>query len=73
MKALYISDLGEPKAVTGDKGEHVMTLPRYAVWAQGRRKPEVIETGNNLALLQATHGPGLKVHLVREGRWFEEV
>jgi len=53
----YISDLGQPTVLESTTGGP-MRIPRYGVWAfdTGRRKYQVMDTGDDLAALQAKHG-----------------
>lgn len=55
---LHIVDRGSSGLVRGTY------LPRYSVWKRVypmREKPECLDLGDDLAALQATHGPGLPV------------
>ena len=57
---VYITDMGGPLATVGPKGEE--NIGRYGVWdGRGRRKPEVVATGDDLQKLQREYGPGLPV------------
>lgn len=63
----FITDFGEELPLTDESGQQVMLLPRYGVWGDmGRGKPEVIETHNDLAMMQADHGvPNERVVLLK--------
>lgn len=62
----WITDMGGPLVVTADTGEQ-SNIGRYGVWdTVGRRKPEVIATGDDLDALQAEHGPNLTVFPLHE-------
>ena len=57
---VYITDMGRPLVTVGPKGEE--NIGRYGVWdGRGRRKPEVVATGDDLQKLQREYGPGLPV------------
>ena len=53
----YITDLGQTTVLESTTGGPV-SIPRYGVWAfdTGRRKYQVIDTGDERAALQAKHG-----------------
>lgn len=65
-KALFITDFGHELDVLSEKDgkEHHWKMPRYGVWAeQGRGKPEVVETSNDLNALTLKYG-ALPVHKI---------
>lgn len=56
---MYITDMGEPLPVTDlGSGAWLQTIPRYGVWAwdPARDRYQVVETGEDLAFLQAAFG-----------------
>lgn len=58
---MFISDFGHPLSATYENGTE-QNIGRYGVWSgKGRRKPEVIDTGDDLQALQRKYGPGLRV------------
>lgn len=58
---VFITDMGKP-LVTVDSNGKQENIGRYGVWdGRGRRKPEVVATGNDLRKLQREYGPGLPV------------
>ena len=57
MLSKFITDRGKSVAITDPAGIEVMRLPRYGVWGEnGRGKPEVLETHDDLNHLQREHG-----------------
>jgi len=62
----HITDLGDQHNFRSEGSPFTVTIPRYGVWAP--TLPEwryrVIDTGNDLAALQAKHGPDLEVRLL---------
>jgi hypothetical protein len=55
----YITDMGAPLTLTDtDTGEEIV-ISRYGVW--DIKSGDVIDTGDDLEALQATHGPDLTV------------
>ena len=58
---VYITDMGGSLVTAGPDGKRE-NIGRYGVWdGRGRRKPEVVATGDDLRKLQREYGPGLPV------------
>jgi hypothetical protein len=65
-KGQFITDNTKEVEVLDEDGQVTWTLPRYGVWGEkGKRKPEVLETSNDLNYLQETYGPNLPVIITK--------
>jgi ribosomal protein S27E len=63
----FITSMGGPVVATCTQTGEQSNIGQYGVWdAKGRRKPEVIATGDDLEALQAEHGPDLLVYNITE-------
>jgi hypothetical protein len=61
--ARFITDAGSEVILTDTQTGEAITIGRYGVWDDaGRRKPEVIGTGDDLDQLQVEFGPSLEVY-----------
>lgn len=64
----FITDMGFTPVLTDTATGEETRLGRYGVWSdEGGRKPEVIACGDDLAALQAEHGPGLVLYRIEAG------
>jgi hypothetical protein len=53
----FITDIGKSEPVTDVlTGQVLYTLPRYAAWVDDGRKSQVVETSDDLPMLQAKYG-----------------
>ena len=60
---LFITDFGHATSWEDANTKTRVELPRYGVWSdEGRKKPEVVEVGDDLDALQRKYGPDLPVH-----------
>jgi hypothetical protein len=59
----FITDMGGTVAVTDPETGETTNIGRYGVWNTLRRKPQCIDTSDDLQELQGKHGPGLPVQL----------